>query len=373
MQNLRRLLLSISLALVAGCSFTPSSGPSTGAFVDAPSPLVVVEMDADIVTTLAQRSAKRLAAGPGDLFPTDGSGARLSIEVGDLVTVSVYESLTADPVASLFNRNEVPQQTVGRGGTITVPFIGRIKAAGRTREAVGREIRRKLGRKTFEPAVLVTVEKKVSNAVSVVGDATEGGQTILNPGSERLLDAIATAGGLEEPAHQVMVELTRDNRTAAMPFNAILRNPRHNVLLMPGDLIAVMNQPRSFVAAGATQRNTVVPMHEGVTTLIEGLSLAGGLLDSRANPSGLFVLRFEPRSFVTALYGSAPVAGEEVPVVYRFDFRLPEQLFLARRFLLRHGDILYVSNSTSVKVQKFLDLFRTTLSTGTQAASAGAF
>ena len=365
-----RLLMCMSLGVIAGCSSLPADGPTTGAFEDAPTPLLVVEADMEIIARLG-KSAPR---GPGDVFPVDGAGANLGIEVGDKVTISVYENLTSDPIASLFNRNEVPSQVVSRKGTIYVPFVGVIRVAGQTSENVAERIRRRLGQKTFDPAVLVTVEKQFSNAVSVVGDATEGGLTVLSPGAERLMDAIAQSGGISAPAHEIEVELTRGQRTAMMPFTAILKNPRHNVRLVPGDLLAVMHRPRTFVASGANRRGGVIPFSEGRTSLMEGIALAGGLLDNRANPSGIFILRYEPREFVVNLYGSAPVAGPDVPVIYRFNFRDPAQMFLARRFMMRHQDILYVSNSTSVQIQKFLDLFRTTFTSGTSiATTAGGF
>ncbi|MEL6477468.1 MAG: polysaccharide biosynthesis/export family protein [Pseudomonadota bacterium] len=367
--SVARLGVFCALILVAGCSALPSSGPSTGALLDAPTPLLVIEADRDVIAALSKRSS----FGQGDRIEAEGDGADLKIAVGDRVTVSIYETLAGDPVTGLFNGSKVPEQTVSRKGRIFIPYIGRVKAAGRTRDAVAAEIARRLGTRTLDPSVLVTVEKRLSNAVSVIGDATEGGLAVLEPGAERLLDAVAQMGGVTVPAHEATISLTRKGRTWRTPFSEILRDPVQNVRLAPGDLVAVTHEARSFIAAGANGRSGLFPFRPGHTTLAEGLAQAGGLRDDRADPSGIFVLRYEPRGFVTALYGSAPVDGLEVPTVYRFDFRQPEQLFLARRFMLRDDDIVFISNARTVQIQKFLDLFRTTLSTGTQAASAGTF
>ncbi|MEM6906478.1 MAG: hypothetical protein AAF568_11335, partial [Pseudomonadota bacterium] len=208
---------------------------------------------------------------------------------------------------------------------------------------------------------------------SVVGDAVAGGVVLLEPGAERLLDAVAQNGGPSVPVFEALVALTRRGQTVEMPLLRVLKEPRHNVRLMPGDLISVTHEPKTFVAAGAQGRNQVQSLREGDTTLAEGLAMSGGLLDRQADPGGVFVLRFEPREFVEAQLGAAPNPEMAVPVVYRFDYGQPIDIFLSRKFKLRDDDIVFVANAPIVQVQKFLDLFRTTLGTAGTAASISNF
>lgn len=342
----------------------PSEGPSKGDILDAPSPLVIVEAEGGLIEALDSRPRGEL----GDVFDADGSGARLSIATGDVVNVTIYETVSDELAAGLFAGSPLPPQTVSRQGTILIPFIGHIHVRGRTAESVSAEIAEKLAVKTIDPSVIVTVDKRRSNSVSVVGDAAEGGVMLLEPGAERLLDVVAQNGGISVPVHEAMVALTRRERRVSMPFHRILGNPRHNVRLMPGDVIAVTHDPKTFVASGAN-RSAVIPLREGQTTLAEGLGMAGGLLDQRADPGGVFVLRFEPREFIEVGLGLAPAAESMVPTVYRFDYRDPGDIFLSRLFVLEDDDIVYVSNAPIVQIQKFLDLFRTTLGTAASTAN----
>ncbi len=54
-----------------------------------------------------------------------------------------------------------------------------------------------------------------------------------------------------------------------------------------------------------------------------------------------------------------PSNGNIVPVIYRLNLREANSFFLARSFPVKDKDILYVSNSASDPVQKFLGLVGT--------------
>ncbi|MFB2606784.1 polysaccharide export protein, partial [Rhizobium phaseoli] len=49
-------------------------------------------------------------------------------------------------------------------------------------------------------------------------------------------------------------------------------------------------------------------------------------------------------------------AGETVPVIVRANMRDPATLFAAQQFKMEDKDIIYISNSDSVELVKFLDI-----------------
>ena len=81
---------------------------------------------------------------------------------------------------------------------------------------------------------------------------------------------------------------------------------------------------------------------------------AGGLFDDRADPTGVFVLRFEPVQLVRNFTAVPPqlTLQSAVPVVYHLNVRDPTSLFLARRFAMHDKDILYVTNAPVSEVEK---------------------
>jgi polysaccharide export outer membrane protein len=57
-----------------------------------------------------------------------------------------------------------------------------------------------------------------------------------------------------------------------------------------------------------------------------------------------------------------PSQGNLIPVIYRLDLRDAHSFFLARAFQMKDKDILYVANSMSDPIQKFLGLIGTVAS-----------
>ncbi|MEM0945659.1 MAG: polysaccharide biosynthesis/export family protein, partial [Pseudomonadota bacterium] len=139
-----------AIGLLGACSALPAQGPSASTVAEAPSPLVVVDIDEGVIGALEGVPV----SGLGDTFATNGTGAALSIAVGDIVNVTIYETISDDLVSGLFNGSILPPQVVPRSGRIKIPFAGSVRVAGRSAEAVSAEIAQRLQEKTIDPDVL---------------------------------------------------------------------------------------------------------------------------------------------------------------------------------------------------------------------------
>jgi len=178
----------------------------------------------------------------------------------------------------------------------------------------------------------------------------------LTPKGERLLDALAAGGGVRHPVSRMAIQLTRDNVTVTMPLDAIIRDPKQNIMLKPGDVVTALFQPKSFSVLGATGKNDEIPLEAQGITLAQALARAGGLIDNRADARGVFVFRFEDPNLVGAQPGvESPVEGA-VPVVYQIDLRDPASFFITQNFPVQDRDVIYVSNSPATEFEKFLRL-----------------
>jgi polysaccharide export outer membrane protein len=268
----------------------------------------------------------------------------------------------------------IPEQIVGADGAITVPYAGRIQAAGRTPKDVEDAIVRSLQGKALEPQAVVTVGKNVSNAVTVVGEVTSGARIPLNTGGNRILDAIAQAGGTRAPVHETFVMLMRNQRSVRIPMQAILADPKENIYLFPNDVVTVTREPQTFTAVGATGQNAVLPFDAVGLTLDQAIARAGGLNDQRADPAGVFVIRFEPVANYDKLGYPRPTpdATKDVPVIYHINLRDPTSFFLAHQFPINNKDILYVSNSPLVEVQKVMTVINNFIVPGATVAAFAA-
>ena len=353
----------------AGCSILPSAGPLTETVLQSGDNelerrYVVTEVDERTTAILASLPGPSLRARFGDYRPPPEN----RIGVGDELRVTIWEAgaggLFSAPATDRFGTGSrsaiIPDQVVARDGAITVPYAGRVEVAGSTPPEVERLVLDRLAGKAIEPQVLVTVARNVTNSVTITGEVNQGARLPLTARGDRVLDAVALAGS-RAPVHETFVRLTRGRQTVTVPMETILANPQENVFLRGGDVLTLVNEPQTFTAFGALTQNTVVRFGRIGLSLEEAIARAGGLLDLRSDPDGVFLLRFEPPSTVAALVPGRPIDKRErlIPVVYRLTLRDPKGYFLARSFKMRDKDVLYVSNASGAELQKFLNLAST--------------
>lgn len=295
-----------------------------------------------------------------------GGAFRQQLGVGDTVDVSIWEA----PPATLFGGESdvrtggsnarattLPEQTIDGDGTISVPFIGAVKAAGRTPAELQRDIVSRLKLMAHDPQVLVKLSRNVTSYVTVVGDVASSNRMQLTARGERVLDALAGAGGVRQPIDKTTIQITRGNTVASLPLQTLIRDPRQNVRLHAGDVVTVLYQPYSFLALGATGKNQEINFEAQGITLAQAIARAGGLEDSRSDARGVFVFRLESADAIP--WPNTPVrttVDGKVPVVYRLNLRDPSSFFVTQSFMMDNGDLLYVSNAPITELQKVLNL-----------------
>jgi polysaccharide export outer membrane protein len=356
---------------MAGCAIFPAGGPTRKDIVedvtpsltsDAPS-YAIVEIDQNSLSALARRAPPTLRGYFGDYRPAGSQ----TIGVGDSVQITVWEaasgglfSASGDRMSPGSRSAAIPDQVVGRDGSVTVPYAGRVHVAGRSQHEVEAAIVERLRGKAIEPQAVVNVTRNITNTVTVTGEVANGARIPLSLNGDRVMDVIAAAGGYRSPVHETFVTLTRGDRTARAPIQALLANPREDIYLRAGDILTIERTPPTFTVIGATGANAVMPFDARGLTLEEAIGRAGGLTDSRADPDGVFVLRYEPASVAREYPNIAPSLLErgQVPVAYHLNMREAAALFAARRFSMRDKDILYVSNAPLADIGKVVQLFQ---------------
>nr|WP_237351684.1 polysaccharide biosynthesis/export family protein [Rhizobium sp. ACO-34A] len=325
---------------------------------------------------LAYASETTVEASLGSLGNSRSGPPSLPLGAGDIIQVAVFESqagglfIPADAGSRPGNFVTLPEQTIARDGTISVPYAGRIRASGRQVEEVQAEVEDLLSSKAIEPQVVITKVSSKSAQAAVLGDVNDPKKIQLTDAGERVLDAVSEAGGLSAPNAETFVTVQRRGRTAKVRFDKLLANPGENIYVAPGDTIIAERERRTFLAFGAAGTNGRFDFEEENLTLGEGLGKAGGLLDSRANPAQVMLYRQAPRKLLVSLgVDVSKFKGDEIPVVFRADLRDPAALFAVQKFPMQDKDIVYISNSDSVEIIKFLNLVNSISSTASGVSS----
>lgn len=362
------LLGGAAALAIAGCSTLSGAGPSTDDVIaQSTAPGVqryeMIEIDASVIDVLRHRGQDSLLSRFGDYRPS----VEPKIGVGDSVSVTIWEAgagglfsapLVTDRFSTGSKSSTIPEQIVGRDGSISVPYAGRIRVAGHTTQEVQGVIEHALAGKSIEPQVLVNVPRSVSNSVTVTGEVVNGARIPLSLRGDRVMDVIATAGGIRAPVNETYVQLSRGRETVRVAMSRVSADTKENIYLRPNDVLTLIRDPQTFIAYGATGKNAEVPFDAEGINLSQALAKAGGLLDFRSDPAGVFVFRFEPESVVRALNPASTIAapGMLTPVVYRLNLRDAASLFIAQSFRVQSRDLLYVSTAPITDAQKAMQV-----------------
>jgi polysaccharide biosynthesis/export protein len=363
----------VSALALQGCAnpfaWLSSSGPSRQNVQETHDTTDVQGVEViEVTNTLAEKLAagKALPKFSG-IFSSTTSNNYL-IGPGDVIEVSIWEA----PPAMLFgavipdltqstgvatNVTTLPSQMVSPDGTIAIPFGGRLNVKGRSTQQIEDTITQRLQGKANHPQVLVRVAKNNTSNVTVVGEVNNSAMMPLTPKGERLLDALAFSGGVKQTVNRTAVQLSRGNVTAMMPLDSIIRDPRQNITLKPGDVVTALFQSQAFSVLGAAGKNDEIQFEAGGISLAQALARSGGLNDNRADARGVFIFRFEDPKLVDR-HGkqTANTRAGQVPVVYEINLRDPAALFVAQNFPIQNHDVIYVTNSPSADFEKFMRL-----------------
>ena len=355
--RLGRVLGAIPVAFaLAGCASFPNSGPRMGqlfsAKPDPQMPLDVVVLSPENITSYGLAPVRDLPA--STRFPA--SAERYTIAPGDIVNVNVYgyqygsAAGTTNQSGGLFKSvfdggNSFDQLLVSSDGTITLPYVNKFHIAGETTSQAEYAIAADFAstESIDEPAVQVSV-LSTSAMVHVSGDVHSPGDFVLIDGPETVLDAINKAGGPDQSALQSVVVLRRGGKVFAMPMEHLLLGGG-DMPLQPGDDIVVQSQPANFIAMGAVNHAGSFPLLARNVSLLDALGQIGGLVDSQADPTGVFVFR-----------QASAAPQPQKPTVFVLDFSRPSALFLADQFAIQPEDAIYVTNAPLYQAGKVISI-----------------
>lgn len=374
-KKLGLLPVTCSALLLQGCNgFFASAGASRSQVIEvangeAPSLIQIVPVTPAVSRQVAQ--AERQMQFPQ--IPNQGAPENL-VGPGDTLDIIVWEA----PPAILFRNSSsssflgtvtptgtsttsLPSQMVSKQGDIVFPFIGKIQVSGKTPTQIESLIVEKLKGKANQPQVIVRIASNLSSTVTVVGEVKQSTRMPLTPKGERILDAIALAGGVGQPVNKMTVQVARNGKIQSLPLETVIRDPKQNIVLQPDDVVTVYYQPLSFTVLGATGKNDEITFEATGITLSQAFGRVGGLQDMRADSKAVFIFRLEDPGAPTVQPNGLVTEDNKVPVVYQFDMNDPATYFLAQSFPMRNKDVMYVSSAGSVELMKFLGVITSVL------------
>ncbi len=377
---MRKLVLITLLVVLSACA-SPSDGPSARNIRSASLPnsnekIPVVELaDAPFGITGTTMSSYA-ASDPGLSGFRSGGYVGSRLRRGDVIDVTILDSGEEGILSTTNSKTlNLGRFTVDEGGSVTLPFVGKQRVLESSPEALQTRIIGGLRGSAVNPQAVVSVVERPTSGVTVNGSVRSPGRFPLTARKERVLDAIALAGGASGAPGGTTVTLIRGKQRASAQLDRVMAEDRQNVYLLPDDQLLLEGDAPSFMALGAFKSVGEFEFEKDKLTLAQALGRAGGLLDDRADARNFYVFRNQAVHSGGAFASAGKNPGTPLvisnPVIYRVNLRDVANFALMQQFHVQDGDILYASNAGLVDVAKLLTVFQKSVPTAAAPPPGG--
>lgn len=361
-QNLARLACLLASFALAGCSLAPGSNINTSDieadnlqwFAEQgrggrgqPSASELMDIVAINPSLLNERRQTPTRPAQPDVLGGQLREYDYRIGRGDVLHVVVYEHPELTIPAGNYRSVEESGNVVQNDGTIYYPYIGELYVEGATVGEVRSEIAERLAQFIASPQVEVRVVGYHSKRAYITGQVANPGPQPITNVPLTVLDAITRAGGLTNNANWHEVVLARpDGEEISLSVHEMLNNGQlnQNLLMRHGDMLhvqAVGNQ--KVYVLGELNRIDSLPMGDLRLSLTDAIAQSGGISQTAAEASGIFVIR-----------QNAP-DSDKLATVYQLDARNALAMALGAQFMLEPADIIYVTTAPITRWNRVLN------------------
>jgi polysaccharide export outer membrane protein len=248
--------------------------------------IIVFALFVGLFGTGGDACAQALTASPTAAAPETAPDEYL-INVHDTVNVTVWE-----------NADLTGKFVVQPDGAITLPLVGRIKAAGLSVRGFEAQLTRALADGfLIEPRVAVTLDQQRGSRIFIFGAVSSPGAYAL-PDGQTLIEALVRAG-YASASQVVVVRPKRPSSGPTLPDNAgdaeVIRvnlkelekdveqgSLARNIPLHDGDTVFIpRSDPTRIFVSGQVRTPGAYSITEN-TTVLQALTLAGGVTESAA-------------------------------------------------------------------------------------------
>lgn len=251
---------------------------------------------------------------------------------GDQLRVQVWstpERMVTEETAAL---QPLEGPIVDETGTFFYPFVGEVRAAGRTTREIRAELTDRLQEYLRDPQVEVAVETFRAHRVTITGTVASPGPVTLTNVPLRL-SGLLNSSGVSPQSDLSRVKLRRQGREYTVNTRLFLErgDMRHNPLLRPGDMVFVPELTDNVVYVFGEITTTRLQLSRHDRSLTDALAQLGGIDRQRANARGVFVFR------------RTDVTSEGFDVVFQFDLSNAATLIMMKSFPIMAQDIIFVT------------------------------
>jgi polysaccharide export outer membrane protein len=353
--HFRRLALALLCATLAACTNLPRGAAIEREILtasdDAESDIAVYPVTRAFLPTLKDwpRNGTRRY---GWLGHSHGSTAQV-IRAGDKLDVLIWDSsensLLTGPEQRVAPLTGI---RVSSAGQIFVPYVGKVRVAGRTPDSARQLVQRMLEPIVPSAQVQLSMAEGRQNSIDLVGGVNKPGNIVMPDNDFSVLAAISAGGGVSTAMENPQVKLVRGHKIYATSIDKLYDNPSLDTRLRGGDKLIVEEDRRYFLSLGAAGQEAQHPFNRDDVSALDALATIGGVDERRADPQGILILREYPASAL----GTGTTGPEQTRVVFTLDLTTSDGLFSARNFHIQSGDLVLATESPLTNTRTVLGL-----------------
>ncbi|MCY1284973.1 putative polysaccharide export protein, PEP-CTERM sytem-associated [compost metagenome] len=344
------MIRSLSVAVLAaltlqGCMFAPGQHMDTSRIVNDDSPESSrVELVQITPKLLAVNAATEPSASvPADLLAYQPEEYRVG--AGDLLYITVWDHPELTAPSGPQQQVDANGRLVRPDGTLFYPYIGNVRAAGRTIEQLRADISSRLAQYVESPQVDISVLRYASQKVVLNGAFGKGGPQPITTTPLSLMEAVGNAGVNTGAADLSGLVLKRDGREYQLDLDAL--NGRdsalYGVYLKDGDQIYLpYNDNKKVYLMGEVNGARALTFKTRSLNLADALGTVGGLNQTTSNGKAVYVIR------------GVEDLEREPARVFQLDAQSPTAFILAQRFNLQPQDVVYVGPAGITRWNRFI-------------------
>lgn len=325
----------VGVLALSGCALAPGGHMDVNTQAAPIDNLVDIQPITPGLVASMPRAGNRATPMPNELRQAIDTW-QYRIGPGDVLTIIVYDHPELTIPAGSERRAEDAGNQVRNDGTIFYPFAGRIQVEGLTLEEVRQMLTQRLGGVIQEPQVDVNIAAFRSQKVQVSGAVGQPSSVPITTVPLTVIDAISQVGGVGEDANWHEVYLTRNGVEQRLSLFSLLRegDQAQNRLLQDGDVLHVPSSENQAVAVmGQVRTPGNVRLGNERLSLSDVLARAGGVNETTAEPSGIFVIR------------GNELGSERLATVYQLDISNAAAFALGSGFAMHPNDVVYVTTA----------------------------
>lgn len=269
--------------------------------------------------------------------------------VGDVVQITVWERGENGLFSPIGGATQLAAE-IEESGNIYLPYVGNVRATGRTADGLRRHIQGLLADKTLDPQVEVRRKTGNSKSITITGTAGVSAVVPIERTTKSLLALLAKTGVKVDDPEVIRVTVRRNGVEGSIWMQDLFEKPENDVPVRAGDVVFLNKDRRYFRALGAVGQARV-PFPTRDISVLDAIALVGGLQTYASDPSGIFIFRKESPEIASQVSEFAK-PEEKSNIAYVIDLTEGSGMFLADNMLMRDGDVLYVTDAPFTRFQK---------------------